>query len=189
MLPGWGQLSVGKNAGYAHLGLEVVFLSSLLYFSNEANIKKDQSINYAIKFAHINPSDYDDAYYKIIGRYNSSYFEAGGHNQEILDYAIEEFPGDPVAQQEYIDANAIPDSKNWRWDSKKNRYKYNDLRQDYLLNQDYAKIATGVIVANHMFSFFDMLIRYKNRDLADKFSIYSAINQSMIPMVNLQVKF
>lgn len=189
ILPGWGQISSDNKAGYAHLGLEVAFISSLFYFSNEAELKKDQSINYAIKFAHINPSSYPDSYYKMIGRYNSSYYEAGGYNQEVLNQAIEDYPGDPLAQQNYINENEIADDQNWRWDSKNNRFKYNDLRQKHLLNQDYAKIATGLIVANHMFSFFDMLIRYKNRDIADKYSLYSSMNQDMTPMLNLQLNF
>ncbi len=125
----------------------------------------------------------------MIGRYNSSYYEAGGYNQEVLNQAIEDYPGDPLAQQNYINENEIADDQNWRWDSKKNRFKYNDLRQKHLLNQDYAKIATGLIVANHMFSFFDMLIRYKNRNIADKYSLYSSMNQDMTPMLNLQLNF
>ncbi len=189
LLPGWGQISSDNKIGYAHLGLEVAFISSLIYFSNEADIKKDQSINYAINFAHIKPASYPESYYKMIGRYNSSYYESGGYNQEVLNQAISQFPGDPDAQQNYIDDNAIPDEENWRWDSKNNRYKYNDLRQKYFLNQDYAKVATGLLVANHMFSFFDMLIRYKNRDIADKYTIYSSVNQNMTPMLNLQLNF
>ncbi len=189
ILPGWGQISNNHNAGYAHLGLEVAFVASLIYFSNEAEIKKDQSVNYAIKFAHINPANHPDTYYKSLGRYDSSYYEAGGYNQNVFNDAIAIYPGDPQAQQAYIDENAIPDELNWRWDSKNNRYKFNDLRQDYYFNQDYAKIATGVIVANHFFSFIDMLIRYKNRDLADSYSLYSTINHDLTPMVNFQIRY
>lgn len=189
MLPGWGQISNGHKAGYIHLGLEVAFISSLIYFTNEADLKNKQSINYAIKFAHIPTTNQADSYYKTIGRYNSSYYEAGGYNQDVLNDAIASFPGDPIAQQEYINENAIPDNQNWRWDSKDNRYKYNNLRQDYFLNQDYTTIATGVLVANHIFSFIDMLIRYKNRDIADRYSLYSSINKEMTPMLNLQLNF
>lgn len=189
ILPGWGQIANDHKAGYFHLGLEVAFISSLIYFSNEADIKKEQSINYAIKYAHINPVNHLDEYYKTIGKYNSSYYEAGGYNQEVLNNAIANNPGDPVAQQNYINENAIPDEENWRWDSKSNRYKYNNLRQKYYFNQDYAKIATGVLVANHVFSFIDMLIRYKNRDIADKYTIYSTFDKEMTPMLNLQLKF
>ncbi len=189
IIPGWGQISNDHNAGFAHIGLEVAFISSLIYFTNEADIKKDQSINYAIKFAHINPINHPETYYKTIGRYTSSYYEADGYNQEVLNDAIANNPGDPIAQQNYINANAMPEDLSWRWDSKNNRYKYNELRQDYFFNQDYAKIASGVLVANHLFSFVDMLIRYKNRNIADKYTMYSTINNDMTPMVNLQVKF
>lgn len=189
ILPGWGQISTGNKAGYAHLGLELAFISSLIYFSNEADIKNEQSINYAIEFAHIKSKNNSDAYFKMIGRYNSSYFEAGGYNQEVLNSAIAMYPGDPVAQQSYIEENSIPEEQNWRWDDKNNRYRYNDLRQKYFLNQDYAKIATGIIVANHMFSFFDMLIRYKNRNIADRYTIYSSMNNDLTPMLNIQLHF
>ena len=189
ILPGWGQISNDYKAGYFHLGLEVAFVSSLIYFSNEAEIKKDQSVSYAIKYAHINPIKHSDSYYKVIGKYSSSYYEADGYNQEVLNDAIANNPGDPIAQQNYITENAIPDELNWRWDNQSNRYKYNDLRQKYYFNQDYAKIATGVLVANHVFSFIDMLIRYKNRDIADKYTFYSTISNDMTPMLNLQLKF
>lgn len=189
ILPGWGQISNDHKAGFIHLGLEVAFVSSLIYFSNEATIKQDQSVSYAIKYAHINPINHPESYYKTIGRYSSSYYEAGGYNQEVLNDAIANNPGDPIAQQNYINENAIPDDLNWRWDSKSNRFKYNELRQDYFFNQDYAKIATGVLVANHVFSFLDMLIRYKNRDIADKYTMYSTIDNNMTPMLNLLIKF
>lgn len=189
IIPGWGQISNEHNAGFVHLGLEVAFVSSLIYFSNEADIKKDQSISYAVKFAHINPLSHPETYYKTIGRYNSSYYEAGGYNQGVLNDAIANYPGNPIEQQNYIIENAIPDVLNWRWDNKSNRQKYNSLRQDYYFNQDYAKVVTGVLVANHVFSFLDMLIRYKNRDIEDQYTMYSTIKNDMTPMLNLQVKF
>ena len=189
ILPGWGQISNDHKAGFSHIGVEVEFGSSLVSFSNEATIKQDQSVSYAIKYAHINPINHPESYYKTIGRYSSSYYEAGGYNQEVLNDAIANNPGDPIAQQNYINENAIPDDLNWRWDSKSNRFKYNELRQDYFFNQDYAKIATGVLVANHVFSFVDMLIRYKNRDIADKYTMYSTFDNNMTPMLNLLIKF
>ncbi len=189
ILPGWGQISNDHNAGYIHLGLEITLISSLIYFTNEADIQKDKSINYAVKYAHINPINHPDSYYKMLGDYNSSYYEAGGYNQEVLNDAIANNPGDPEEQQNYIDANAIPDDLNWRWDSRKNRYTFNDLRKKYYYNQDYAKITTGVIVANHLFSLIDMMIRYKNRNIADTYTMYSTINNEMTPMLNVQIKF
>lgn len=189
LIPGWGQISNDHSAGFVHLGLEVAFISSLIYFSNEADVKKDQSVSYAIKYAHITSANHSESYYKTIGRYSSSYYEVGGYNQEVLNDAIANNPGDPIAQQNYINENALPEELNWRWDNKNNRYKYNSLRQDYYFNQDYATITTGVLVANHIFSFVDMLIRYKNRDVADKYTMYSTINSDMTPMLNLLVKF
>lgn len=189
LLPGWGQLSTSNNAGYYHLGLEVAIVTSLLYFNNEADIKKNQSIDYAVNFAHVNHDHTDVDYLRMIGRYNSSYYESGGYNQGVLNHAIVAFPGDPVKQQEYIDNNAISDDYAWRWDSKNNRYKFNDLRKEYYFNQDYVTIFTGVMVANHLFSFVDMLIRYKNQNNSDNFTFYSTINNDFTPMLNLNIKF
>lgn len=189
LLPGWGQLATSNNAGYYHIGLEVAIISSLVYFNNEANVKKNQSINYAIQYANINHTHKGDDYLRMIGRYSSSYYEPGGYNQQVLSQAITAYPGDPIRQQEYIDNNAISDDYSWSWSSDNNRFKYNDLRKEYYYNQDYVTIFTGVIIANHIFSFVDMLVRYKSQNSNDNFTLYSTVNNDLTPMLNLNIKF
>ncbi len=189
IIPGWGQLASGNNTGYINLATEVVLISSKLYCDNEADINKEHSINYAIKYAHIGSESYSNDYYKTIGRYDSSYFEPNGYNQEVLEQAAELFPGDNVAQQEYINENQIAENMNWRWDSSSNRYKYNSLRRDYHDYEDYSKTLVGVIIANHLISTIDMMIRYKNRNKTPKVSLNTSLKSDYTPMVNLNINF
>ena len=107
----------------------------------------------------------------------------------MLSQAITAYPGDPTQQQEYINNNAISDDYSWKWDSNNNRYKYNDLRKDYYYNQDYVTIFTGVIIANHIFSLVDMLIRYRSQSSNDNFTLYSTVKNDLTPMLNLNIKF
>ncbi|OQY36931.1 MAG: hypothetical protein B6226_05800 [Candidatus Cloacimonetes bacterium 4572_65] len=189
IVPGWGQISTGHKIGYAQLASEVVAISSIIYFDNEGDVKKEQSVNYAIKYAHIGNDNYTDDYYKTIGRYNSSYYEANGYNQEVLNQAINLYPGDPDSQQTYINANAMAENKSWRWDSKKNRYKYNNLRTDYHSYADYVKTTTGLLIANHFTSFIHMMIKYKGYNKNDRVTFSSTMTRDYTPMVNVGINF
>lgn len=157
IVPGWGQISSGRDYGYAMLGTELGILGSLFYLNSESDALKQDSYEYAIKFAHLNPGTYDTDFFNHLARYESSGFDAGGYNAWIMKTAMELYPYDPVQQQQYIQANSYDEDRYWYWESPEHRSKFNKLRnrsQDYV---DYAKVAGGVLILNHLIGVVDVL--------------------------------
>lgn len=185
LIPGWGQLSLGSNYGYAMLTSETLFWSTYLYNKNEQTLKTNNSYDYALRFAHINPGKYSSEYYRDMTKFNSSGFDAGGFNAFVRQTAIELYQYDPVAQQAYIDENKYSDELNWAWDSTQHRAKYSGMRKDILELKDQAQIFTGLIIANHVISGIDMLRQRKKWN-----NVHSSIQYyRKTPTLNVNIEF
>lgn len=168
-VPGFSQINSGRNYGYAMLATEATLIGTMFYLSSESQLMRDESYSYALKFAHIEPQDYDSEFLKNLGRYNSSGFEADGFNATVRRTALNLYPEDPVAQQLYIDEHSYGEAEYWRWDSVADRAKYNKLRNDAADLESYGKLAVGVMLFNHLMSGIDVL-RY-SRDHRTQFSM------------------
>ncbi len=184
-LPGLAQVRHEHKYGYAMLAAETAIISSMFYFSKEVDLKKRDSYEHALKFAHILPGDYADAYFRDLSRYNSSGFEAGGYNAMVREEAIRLFPLDPSQQQIYIEENMYPDELAWRWDSKDDRATYVSIRTQTQNLRDYGKVAMGVMIVNHLISGLDVL-RYNARD--KQAQVYVGMKDSS-PMLMLNLRW
>jgi hypothetical protein len=157
VLPGWGQVSIDRSYGYAFLTGEALSWSAYYYAKTEQKLKGRASYEYALEFAHVNPGNYSDQYYRDLAKYNSSGYETGGYNAMVRQAALNLPNATLEEQQAYIDAHAIPDDMAWNWDSTNFRKKYTALRNDILVLKDQAQIMTGVLIANHLVSTIDIL--------------------------------
>lgn len=167
VVPGWGELHMGDRTGYIFLASEALLWAGNFYFNNESDIMADRAHDYAVQYAGINPGDYDDAYWVNLSKYDNSGFGGGGYNESVMRDALSRFPDDPAAQQEYIDANAYPEDYAWDWDNDSHQMNYNRMRKDVTNNSDYAKVVTGVIVANHVLSAVNALRSARSREKLD----------------------
>jgi len=184
-LPGWGQLSIDRQYGYAMMAGEALAWMSIYYFYREADIKEREAYEYALKFAHIQPGSYTNDYFSDLSRYNSSGFEAGGYNAMIRQRAMELHPNDPLAQQQYIDANIYGVELGWNWDSVDHRREYNDIRIQMRNSEDFIGVFTGVLIFNHLISAVDILRIHSNQSRAQA---YMAM-KDQTPILNLKVSF
>lgn len=185
VLPGLAQVRHDHKYGYAMLAAETAIISSMFYFSQETALKKRASYEYALKFAHIFPGDYDEAYLRDLSRYNSSGFEAGGYNAMVREEAMRLFPHDPAQQQIYIEENMYPDELAWNWDDKDNRAAYVQIRTQTQNLRDYGKVAVGVMIVNHLISGLDVL-RFNARD--KEAQVYFSMKDK-IPMLMLNLSW
>jgi len=156
-VPGYRQISDGRDIGYALLATEATLLGTMYYLAEESDLKYDESYSYAFKFAHLEPNDYDAFFMKNLGRYNSSGFDADGYNASVRKEAIRLYPYDPVQQQAYIDDHAYGDDQYWNWDSAINRARFNKMRNDAADLESYGKLAVGVLLMNHIVNAVDVL--------------------------------
>ncbi len=161
VLPGLSQVRQGRSYGYGMLTAETALISSMLYLNEEARLKTRESYEYALRYAHIEPGEHDDSYFRDLSKFNSSGFEAGGYNAWVREEAIRLFPGDPAQQQIYIDENSYSGSLAWNWDS--NRGEYVQIRTEAQNMRDYRMLAVGVTIVNHLISGIDVL-RYNAKD-------------------------
>ena len=185
LIPGWGQIRSGNDYGYAMLASEVATVSSIFYFNNEIKIKNREAYEYALKFADINPGNYSAEYQQHLSRYQSSGFEAGGYNAMIREMAINLFPDQADLQQQYIDANIYSDEMAWSWMSQDHRLNYGNIRGDKSKLEDYAKIASGVLILNHLVSAIDIL----RLDASRKRRSVSVGYWQNSPTLNLSITF
>jgi len=185
LIPGWGQIASGRNYGYAMLASEVTLISSLLYLDAEEDLKRDEAYHYALKFAHIEPGSHSEDYFRDLSKYNSSGFEAGGYNDMVRRDAIRLYPNQPDLQQQYIDANIYGEDLSWNWDNPANRTEYVSYRKKANELKDYAKVATGVLVFNHLISGIDVF-RFSRKRV--KAQAYMSV-QDGSPILNLEIPF
>jgi len=183
-IPGFAQVTNGRSYGYAMMASEAGIISSMIYFNNEEKLKAREAYEYALKYAHINPGDYPDQYFRTLSRYNSSGFDAGGYNNEVRETAMQLYPGDPAAQQQYIDANAIPDDQAWNWDSTDIRGRYSKIRIQSQDMRDYGSIAVGVLILNHLVSGVDVLRFFTEKARSQVYFDYRDHNPML--MLNIQ---
>lgn len=156
-VPGFSQIRQGQSYGYVMLAAEAALIGTSLYLNSEADLLMDESYTHALKFAGVNPADYDKEFLKNLGKYNSSGFDADGYNATIRREAQRLFPGDPSAQQSYIDEHAYGENRSWRWQSIDKRSEYNRMRNNSQDLESYGKLVVGVIILNHLASGIDVL--------------------------------
>ncbi|MDD2506731.1 MAG: hypothetical protein PHQ78_05385 [Candidatus Cloacimonetes bacterium] len=166
------------------MATEAVFIGTQLYCNSEAKLLRDESYTYALKFAHINPGHYDSSFYKNLGKYNSSGFDAMGYNASVREEALSLYPGDPISQQQYIDDHAYGEDNYWNWDSEQHKSSFNGMRNDALDFESYAQLALGVTILNHLWSGIDAL-RHSKQKRDAQFSIDILHN---VPLLKLSVK-
>lgn len=182
IVPGWGELSLGNKSGYIFIASEAFLWLSNLYYHSESDLKLEESYQYALKYAHINPGNYGTDYYRDLSKYMSYGFETGGHNQEIVSEAQDLFPDNPAAQQDYIQDNIYTEEYYWNWDNKNHRGKYREIRNKSLDYSEIAKSLGGAILANHLLSGLNAFRIIKKRN---KLDLSMSLNNKMKPNFNI----
>nr|MBN2276742.1 hypothetical protein [candidate division Zixibacteria bacterium] len=142
LAPGAGHLYMGeKGRGEVFLGAEVVSWAGFFAFRTAGKWKKEDYINYAEKYAGIDPDGKDDDFYRNLTFYNSTeeYNESG----RIIN------PGSPYYYPET--------GYDWQWVSDEARADYRDMRNS---SESYYRNATfmiGVAVVNRIFASIDAI--------------------------------
>ncbi|MFA7542865.1 MAG: hypothetical protein WCY84_00690 [Candidatus Cloacimonadaceae bacterium] len=162
-LPGYSQIKSERNLGYVLLGAEAALIGSVYYFNSEEQLLKEASYSYALKYADLQPGEYDNAFYKNMGRYNSSGYDANGYNAAVREKALTLFPYDPESQQEYIEQYGYNEEQAWYWQSQSHKSRYNKYRNDALDMKSYSKLAGGVLLLNHVINVIDYAIGRKHQ--------------------------
>ncbi len=187
IVPGWGQLSVNKNYGYAYLFAEASFWSMHFYCIQESDNNADASFKYAIKYGNVDPNyDYSYQFFEDMRNYNSSGYEEGGYNAHVVEDAEDEYPDDPAMQQQYIADNIYDEEEYWCWNSADNQSKYSSYRRNIDEYADYLKLVAGVIAANHIISAIDAL-RLSNHLKKVQFGV--DFNADHTPLLTCSIKF
>jgi len=184
-VPGYSQVRQGKSYGYAMLAAEAALIGTSLYLGSEADLLMDESYTYALKYAQINPANYGPEYLKNLGKFNSSGYDADGYNATIRRQAQSIFPGDPTAQQSYIEANAYGEELYWKWENAGKRAEYNRMRNNSQDLKSYGKLVLGVLILNHLASGIDVL-RANAQARRTQLSLDLIHN---VPILKLSVKF
>ncbi|MDD4155722.1 MAG: hypothetical protein PHY08_04035 [Candidatus Cloacimonetes bacterium] len=186
VIPGWGELSKNNTSGYVFLASEIALWSGKIYLQNESDLKIKQANQFAINQANLVNYNCPEKIKLLMEKYDRSGFESGGYNESIVRQAIEQFPYNPEAQTEYINNNKLPSEYYWDWQSRDTRKTYQIMRKDSAHYKDYAKAVTGVIIVNHIASFFNTL-RITNKE--SRVNISSSFDKDLNPFIFCNVKF
>lgn len=187
IIPGWGELSSGSKTGYFFLSLEAILWFSKYYVNNEKDLSERKAFNYAVQYAHIDPSiDHDEDYYGYLKKYSSSGFDPGGYNSKVVETAILLYPNDAEMQEDYLEANAISDADGWNWDSYDDRAYYAGRRTDILDFADMSKAIGGAILANHFISGINSL---RNSAKRNRLQTQVTLDSKLNPVLNISYSF
>lgn len=127
VLPGWGQRHLGyEGRGNLFLGVEAATWIGVGVSLLEGSLSTDDYESLALNEAGIDASGLDDDMLDDLADFGST--------QEFDDYirrlARYYYPDDPVAQQQYFDANSWQGGDTWEWSSDEERESFDDaLRQ------------------------------------------------------------
>lgn len=187
LIPGWGELSMQKNSGYVFLAAEFMMWSTTFYFKEETKLKDKASINYAIKYAHIDPQgDYNEDYYYHLSKYVNYGYETGGYNAHIVETAMAKYPDDQAAQSAYIQANSYSENFYWNWDDKNRKHDYAIMRKRITEYSNYISGISGIIIANHLVSAINSLLLTNK---INRLEMGMELNSEMNPTLTLSYKF
>ena len=128
LLPGLGQYRMGKKKrAYLYFALEGagwIVLGTSLY---RADSKEDAYHDYAVAYAGVNGTGYDQSYYENVGRWVSS-DGPGGYNEYVRREARDLYYPDQAAMDAYYLDNYVSSEMGWRWTSTEAMSNFNDLR-------------------------------------------------------------
>lgn len=153
ILPGSGELYNGNtNQGRFFLGMELLLWSGLFGNKYYVNVLKDDYYAYAVQHAGVDRSGKDKEFWANIGKYD-----------DLFSY------NEQRRRDRFVDA-IYPENESyyWRWDSRENRFKYDDMR---ITTNEIAGRDTyfyAAIMLNHLVSGINAmrLTRKYNRTLA-----------------------
>lgn len=183
LLPGWGQMESGSKSGLIFITSEVLLWSTKFYYDKEADLKETASHKFAIKYAGVDPEgSFDENYYYLLTRYNSSGFESGGYNSFV--YLSAQSTEDP---ENYLENNMIPEEQSWYWESKDRKHSYSILRKRIIQYGDYSQTMVGVIIANHLVSAIHAAL--VSRKANNKFDVGVNMDSQFRPRLSCQFRF
>jgi hypothetical protein len=94
----------------------------------------------------------------------------------------------PDEQTKFINDHKLEEGVYWDWGSRGTRSEFRRMIRDSGHYDDYAKLVGGVIIVNHLISFFNAL-RIANTQSAPNVQIYTNVERDMTRWLNLQVSF
>lgn len=128
LLPGLAQQRMGMSSrAYVFYALEAagwITIGASLY---QASSRRDAYEEYAVAFAGVDGTGYDEGYYEKVGRYISN-DGPGGWNEYVRREARDLYYPDLAAMESYYEQNALTGEMGWRWNSLDARGRFNDLR-------------------------------------------------------------
>lgn len=168
LLPGLGQYRMGrKKRAYVYFTLEGagwLMLGTSLW---RADSKEDAYRDYAVSYAGVNSTGYDDGYYENVGRWISS-DGPGGYNEYVKREARDLYYPDQDAMDTYYFDNYVTSEMAWRWTSTDAQHNFNTLRGDSEDAERYALYSVFYLFALRVVSSVDaVFIARKSADNAD----------------------
>ena len=164
ILPGWGEISSGKNfRGQVFLGSEIMLWIGLLGGNNLSKQYQSDYTGFAIEHADVNwdKTDYlfavDLGYYESLSNYNSE-------KRRQRSLKMRTLPSGEVVREFGYDVYPENGDFYWNWDSKENRVKYNDLRVKSVLWGKVNSFAIAGLILNRVASFIDVLFLERSRN-------------------------
>jgi len=133
LLPGLGQLYLGeKREAKLFLLGEAAVWTAFVVFRVEGRLREDAYKEYAVTHAGLGSRNHSDAFYRIIGDYNSAeeyeeFLKMEGRYQAYYDD-----PTDPQADYQALEdfylSSRVRDFEPWKWTSTEDRRFYHRLR-------------------------------------------------------------
>jgi hypothetical protein len=186
LIPGWGELAQGNNSGYLFLSAEVALWASRFYFDSQSDLKIRQSKQFAINNGNLKNFNISEDIWVLMERFDRSGFEVGGYHASVLNNAIALYPNCSVAQTEYILMRMLDSDVAWDWGDRDTRRQYQIMRKDSKHYTDFVLAVSGVILANHITSFFNAM-RISNRDR--RVRMYANFDNELNPNAGINISF
>jgi len=142
LIPGWGEYYAGsEKMAKIFLGTEIALWTTYAGLRVYGNWREKDYKNFAIAHAHVNPEGKNHDYFVNIEHFD----DIETYNQEKL-------------KQRDVDA-LYPENEEyfWKWDSKKNRLKYEQIRMSSDGAFSNSVLVIGVVVLNHIVSGIDAM--------------------------------
>jgi len=197
-VPGWGELSQGNNTGYIFITTEVLFWTTYFTLNDQSTLYQRQAKQFAFNHANMSSYNMPEDIWLHMERFTNSGFGPGGYNDYIRRIAYDSFPNSmpwgveaaEYLRDQYLRENLLPDDISWDWGTDEQRYRYRKYRNDSMRFKDFAKAATGAILANHILSFLNTLrIVAPKAQTENNLMLYTDFDTQLTPYLHIDYRF
>ncbi len=159
VLPGLGDVKLGRKRGYAFMAAEGLTWAGWAWFRWNAYQRRNAAQGFACLYAGANREAMSEDYLLAMEDWPSR----DAYDEHILEEARYNYPDNPDSQKIYVEEHSLPDECTWEWEDEEKQTEYREIRFSERKNIQHAANMIAVAIFNRMISALLSSLPVKNK--------------------------